>query len=363
MAYNAQQIMSDIQGQNLNSMRNLIIKANNDPRSLTEEQLQLAMQYGQQLGIDMSPSMKRNTGTALENVGAFTGGILDSLAFGFIPDNLYSSYRTKRARNAGELLGTGLSFAIPALGVGAGAKALLRGAKGLKGLKTVKSVKGLSSVTGDAIKITDIARDAMYVAKGDYMGAKALAESSEQMASKLLKQQNMFVNKMTKQGLKGKAKKEALKKSNELIEQATQANNKAKELMAIAKDKQKVLHSSAKEYGKLFKETTDITAKHLNDIVTAPGSKSFMETPLKDLMPKLSEGSSTIMDKMKQVGNISMDKAQNLTPAEILNMAKAIIQMGRTPGNVFGTISPDSDTSQLNPYTQSMGIGGMPQMP
>ena len=66
---------------------------------------------------------------------------------------------------------------------------------------------------------------------------------------------------------------------------------------------------------------------------------------------------------MKQIGNASMSKAQNLTPSEILNMAKAIVQIGRTPGNIVGSISPDSDTSQLNPYAQGMGIGGMPQMP
>ena len=94
MAYNPQQIMSDIQGENLNNMKNLIIQANNNPRSLSKEQLQLALQYGQQLGINMTPAMQKDKASFIENVGAGVGGAVDSALFGIIPDNWYSSYRT-----------------------------------------------------------------------------------------------------------------------------------------------------------------------------------------------------------------------------------------------------------------------------
>ncbi len=231
MAYNAQQIMAEIQGSNMNNIRNLIIKAQNNPRSLSQEEMQLALQYGQQLGIDMSPAMKRDKATLLENVGAGVGGAVDSALFGIIPDNWYSSYRTTRAKNFGKLAGTVGSFFILIPGAG-----ILNASKGAKGI--ADTARALVK-SGDALAVMQMGK-----------GVKSMADAAT-------------VGKM-----------------------------------AIDVGKQALIQS--------FK---------------------------------------------------GMTKAQVAK-----EMAKLLIRSSQTLGSASKTLYPSSDTSQLNPYTQSMGIGGMPEM-
>ena len=238
MAYNAQQIMADIQGSNMNNMRNLIIKAQNNPRSLSEQELALAMQYGQQLGIDMSPAMKRDKASTVENLGAGLMGGLDAMAFGLIPDDWYSSYRTKRAKNIGKTFGTVLSLALPGIGALKGSKQLIGMAKGLQG-----TVKGA-------------------------MGAK----------------------------------------------------------------------------------------------VAGTAGKSILDKSIGELVKGTGVGMKGLMELGSKIGTTALSKAKDLTSREILEMAKALVQVTSLPSNVSGAINPMADTSQLNPYTQTMGIGGMPEM-
>lgn len=232
MAYNPQQIMSDIQGQNLNNMRNLIIKANNDPRSLTKEQIQMALQFGQQLGIDMSPAMQKDKASFIENVGAGVGGAIDSTLFGIIPDNWYSSYRTKGAKNVGKIAGTVGSFFIPGYGI-------FNATKGAKGI--ANTAKALFGATGNVAK--------------SMSGAKT-----------------------------------------------------AKEALSLAQ----------------------VGGKELFNVGKTALMKSF----------------------------------EGMTKAQIAKeMAKIMIRSNQLIGTVPKALYPSTDTSQLNPYTQEMGISGMPQMP
>ena len=152
MAYNnPQDIMADIQYQNLNNMRNLIIRANNNPRSLSKDEMDMALQYGQQLGIDMSPAMKKDKANMIENVGAGVGGAIDSALFGIIPDDWYSSYRTKTAKNVGKAAGTVGTFFIPGAG-------LLNATKGAKGIASTAKALLTSGqrLAGASSKIADM---------------------------------------------------------------------------------------------------------------------------------------------------------------------------------------------------------------
>ena len=231
MAYdNPQNIMADIQAQNLNNMRNLIIRANNNPRSLSEDELALAIQYGQQLGVDMSPSMKRNKANMIENVGAGIGGAIDASLFGIIPDNWYSSYRTKTAKNVGKLTGTVGSFFIPGYGI-------LNATKGAKGI-----AKTATALFGTGQRLAKV---------GTKLAGKGYVEAGKIMGNQLLKS----------------------------------------------------------------------------------GTSAFM---------KSFEG---------------MSKAQIAK-----EMAKILIRTNQTMGSGTNVLYPSNDTSQLNPYTQSMGVNGMPQL-
>ena len=227
MAYNAQQIMAEIQGSNLNNMRNLIMKANNNPRSLSQDELQLALQYGQQLGVDMSPAMKRDKATMLENIGAGIGGAIDSVMFGILPDNWYSSYRTKGAKNVGKVAGTVASFFIPGVGV----------------INATKGAKGIANT------------------------AKALFGAGSRLA-------------------------------------------KVAPKLGAAE-----------------------TAKIAGNQLYKAGASAFMKS------------------------------FEGMTKSQIaLEMAKLFVRTNQGLGSVPKVLYPSSDTSQLNPYTQSMGIGGMPEM-
>lgn len=231
MAYNAQQIMAEIEGSNLNNMRNLIMKANNNPRSLSQQELQLALQYGQQLGVDMSPAMNRDKASMLENVGAGIGGAIDSAMFGILPDNWYSSYRTKGAKNVGKVAGTVASFFIPGAGI----------------INATKGAKGIANTA-------------------------------------------------------------------------------------------KALFGAGKKYRAL-----------------ASGVKSVGEA---------STLAKTVLPEMYKVGASAFMKSfEGMTKSQIaLEMAKILVRTNQGLGSVPKALYPSSDTSQLNPYTQSMGIGGMPEM-
>jgi len=191
MAYNAQQIMAEIQGSNMNNMRNLIIKAQNNPRSLSEQELALAMQYGQQLGIDMSPAMRRDKATALENIGAGVGGAIDSALFGIIPDNWYSSYRTKTAKNIGKLAGTAGSFFLPGFGIlnaTKGAKGIANTVKALmqSGSGLVASAKGVKSMA-DASKVGKMALDVGKSALMQSFSGMTKAQIAKELAKVLIR--------------------------------------------------------------------------------------------------------------------------------------------------------------------------------
>ncbi len=281
MAYNAQQIMAEIQGSNMNNMRNLIIKAQNDPRSLSQEEMQLALQYGQQLGIDMNPAISRDKATAFENIGAGLMGGVDAMLFGLVPDDMYSSYRTKRAKNIGKTLGTVLSLAMPGIGALKGTKMLAKGAKsaiaGAKGVKLAKTAK--------------IGTVKAFIPKSIPKGVKTLYEQP-------FNPSNLF-------------------------------------------------HIQPRiTSGTIIKET-----------------KSFLDKPISSLLTSTGTGVKGALGIGKDIGVKALASAKNLTPREIIEMAKAVIQMTSLPANAFGAINPSADTSQLNPYTQSMGIGGMPEMP
>lgn len=69
--------------------------------------------------------------------GAFLGGIVDSVALDFIPDDWYSSEATNSAKNWGKGVGTA-AFIAGTLGAGAAAKGAVAGAKAIGGRAAAK---------------------------------------------------------------------------------------------------------------------------------------------------------------------------------------------------------------------------------
>lgn len=131
-----------------NRVQGLINKYYRNPSNYNPRMVQtlerMAMQYGLMFKKVIEPA------TTLENVGAFAGGVLDSAAFGFIPDEWYSSEKTREAANAGRIGGAGLQIlggiaAAPLTG-GASLGATARGVG-----SAISAAKGLGKV-GAAVK-------------------------------------------------------------------------------------------------------------------------------------------------------------------------------------------------------------------
>lgn len=355
----SQELLDQIQVQNIRYMQNLVTRAQTDPRSLSEEELAKAYQFGQQLGVDMKNTTAKDKATWYENAGAFGVGALDSLLFGLIPNDLYSSYRTKQARNMGQLAGDALSFAIPAFGVGAGAKMLFKGAKGLKGLVGAKKALTVADLTSDAIKAVDTAKD---VVSGSIKSQKiALNMLKEAKAGKSLAEKNasLLINEAKK--LTGKGSKKALsvakQQADEILQTANSKIVQANDQLSSAK---KGFETAKLEYKTLKEDLPNII--NSAESVVKKSNTPFMQTPLKDLGGQLGQTTSSITEVAKTMGKQSWERASMLTPQEILNMAKAIVQGTRTMNNAYGSVMPSRDLSQTNPYLIPADMNGMPPL-
>ena len=136
MTKTEQQILEQMQMAKMAQMQGLVARANANPRSLTNDELILANQYANELGLDMSKAKERDVATTTEKWTARIGGGIDALAFGLIPDKWYSSYRTKDEMNQGKLIGNIAGLLVPGTGAIKGASALIKMAKTAKTLKS-----------------------------------------------------------------------------------------------------------------------------------------------------------------------------------------------------------------------------------
>ena len=291
--------MAELQARKLRSIQDLIIRANNDPRSLSQDQLETAMNYGQQMGIDMSPMKEKDIATKEENLAAAGIGVLDSLAFGLVPDRWYTNYRTKGASNVGKLAGTVASLAIPGgIFAGKGSKKILDGA--------YKAATAKKTAAKEVIKNTDL----------------------------LLKNTDDALKTVTKLG-KQKDKIEASLKVAKTAKQKQQLTNQYKKVSNAWSAKIAESENLNKQY------------QAAKELLSKP---SWGDTPIKELFKAGGEGANV----WKGAAN-AFKGAGNLTPKEILELAKTITQ-----GTRFVRTMYDYQTSnQINPY--ELNMYGMPQ--
>ena len=423
----SQELLDQIQVQNIRYMQNLVTRAQTDPRSLSDEELAKAYQFGQQLGVDMKNAQSKDKATFFENAKAFGGGALDSLLFGILPNELYSDYRSKQARNMGQLFGDALSFAVPAFGVGAGAKMLFKGVKGLKGLAGAKKAIKAGDIVSDAVKALNKADDIVDVAKvadkaGDIAGAvnksDALIKAEKQLerakkasdkldnaletakfnsglkteqAQDVFLQAEKEIAELTKKipanklknnaGMQKKISQindQAQKMSDSLLDEAIKFDDLSKTLAEkIPIKKQDLMEKAQKALDdarsiqdnstriKISKvDMQPIMSKVLetSNPITKTVSRPFMQTPLKELGGQFGQTTSSITEVAKEMGKQSWERASMLTPQEILNMAKAIVQGTRTMNNAYGSVMPSKDLSQTNPYLMPADMNGMPPL-
>ena len=110
-----------------------------DPKSFSNESLQLLQQKGARLGLDVQLAAK-DKATALENIGTAIVGVLDTMLIDFIPDDLYSSRRTETARAIGNWAGILIPAAVVAIGSGGMATPAIVAALGKTAMKGGKKV-------------------------------------------------------------------------------------------------------------------------------------------------------------------------------------------------------------------------------
>jgi len=145
-----QRILERMQVSKPAQMEGLVARANANPRSLSQDELMLANQYANELGLDLSKAKAKDVATTAEKWMAGIGGGIDSLAFGLVPDKWYSSYRTKDAEQLGKLVGNVAGMMIPGLGMikaGKTVASLVKGAKAINdGGIAIRTVKALSKL-------------------------------------------------------------------------------------------------------------------------------------------------------------------------------------------------------------------------
>ena len=141
-----EKLMAQAQIMKMANMKGLVARANINPRSLTKDELTLANQYAQELGLDISQAKKRDVATTGEKWTAGIGGGLDALAFGIVPDKWYSSYRTEDAKNTGKMIGNVAGMLIPGAGLLKAGKGALSAIKIAKALQSADKAKGALGV-------------------------------------------------------------------------------------------------------------------------------------------------------------------------------------------------------------------------
>ena len=120
------------------------------------------------------------TASALRNAGAALGGVVDSAAFGLIPDKWYSSEATRQAANVGKIGGAAAQIAAATLAAPfTGGASIGAAAKGLgSAVQAAKGIKGAANVAKQAAKL-----GATTIAKG---GAGRLASGAIQTGKQTL---------------------------------------------------------------------------------------------------------------------------------------------------------------------------------
>lgn len=171
---NEQDLMKELQDAKLAQMRGLVIRANINPRSLSQSDLSLANQYASELGMDMSQAKAKDVATNKEKWTARIGGGLDALAFGIVPDKWYSSYRTKDEMNQGKMVGNVLGLAIPGIGA----------IKAIKGASYLSKLARFANATNKLDKATDAVRIATETGKGISKAEKMLKNAQALVKAK-----------------------------------------------------------------------------------------------------------------------------------------------------------------------------------
>ena len=124
----------------------------------------LALQYQ----IPFKRHVPTATGGALGHAGAFAGGLADSIALGFIPDNWYSSEATRTAANVGKIGGTAaqIAAAVAATVMSGGAAAPTIGAAATNLGNAARAIPGAVNAASGVAKLGAAARGLGGVAKG-----------------------------------------------------------------------------------------------------------------------------------------------------------------------------------------------------
>ena len=215
------------------ALYNMAATYNADPNGLSPSQRLYLKEMAKASGgaLDISKGMAAESkATTGEHIGAFLGGIGDSLLFDLLPDRLYSDDRTAKTAGWGKLAGTVGSLAIG----GYGAFNAVKAAKAASGVVSAAKIAATAADDVGKVLVKEYGNDVVKI-----LGEEALKKTGAEIYDDVLKLGGKHGAKLMEAAkLTGtSAKEEIFKKATALFgdDVVNAANGSVDDLLGILK--------------------------------------------------------------------------------------------------------------------------------
>ena len=341
-----------------------------DPKAWSNSMLQQLEMMSAQYQIPFKRQVPE--ASALKQMAATLGGIGDSIAFGFIPDNWYSDESTRQAANIGKIGGAAAQVAAAiAATIGTGGAAAPTIAKAASALGTaVRGAKGIKGMGEIAKAAGTLARTVPARMPVGQMASTAIQSTKSGLAPFGAKKGWKWAEGMVKQGDR-KATADVIRSAREAIRKGDNLEDVVKGKSLTAEQLSHLTRNITKKYGGK-KSSGAVEQEYLKQLSTANTSGSQLSSVTKDALLQMANkkfGTQLVNEKnvasaLKKLGNQASDtdvativtklKAANIT--RLKDAAPELMKLAGKSGT--GTTKSAASFSDIGKMDVGMGALG-----